>query len=328
MTTESTVCGTVFLVGGGPGDPDLLTVKARRLIDRADVLLYDSLTPGAIVKSAPETTRLIDVGKRPGPDGKRTSQDEINRLLVELAGVHETVVRLKGGDPTVFGRGGEEAVHLAEHGVPFEIVPGISSVLATGATGVPLTHRDHASSLTVVTGHEDPEKEVSSLDWDALAATVAAGGTLVVLMGVRRLPDYTGVLTDSGVDHDTPVAMIQKATWDDEQIVMGTLETIVDERDRAGIEPPALTVIGDVVSVRHRVESWLGRNQDADAPIDPMGTPSNQGGLANGTIDQSPDIGLVDRPSEASQIQALLTASATGIHASEPIESRSRSTDE
>lgn len=328
MTSDHTDSGTVFLVGGGPGDPDLLTVKARRLLDRADVLLYDSLTPEAIVESAAETARRIDVGKRPGPAGARTSQAEINRLLVDLADTHETVVRLKGGDPTVMGRGGEEAIHLAEHGVPFEIVPGISSVLAVGATGVPLSHRDHSSSITVVTGHEAPDKDSSSLDWEALATTVEAGGTLAVLMGVRRLPDYTGVLTEYGVDPDTPVAMIQNATWDDEQIVTGTLETIVDERDSAGIDPPAVTVIGDVVAVRSQVKAWLDREQPTAESADPTIAASGQWGPVDGAGEESTNTGTVGRSAAASHIPTVLAASTQDMPPTKLLESRSRSANE
>jgi len=281
MTTEVADRGTVYLVGAGPGDPDLLTVKARRLIDRADVLLYDSLTPGEIVDSAPAATETIDVGKKPEPDGERTTQAEINRLLVDRACSGDTVVRLKGGDPNVFGRGGEETQHLADRGIPFEVVPGVSSVLATGVTGIPLTHREHASSLTVVTGHEDPEKGESALDWGALADAVAAGGTLVVLMGVRRLPEYTAALRERGVDPDTPVAMIEKATWEDEQTATGTLETIVDARDEEGVEPPAITVIGDVVSVREEVATWLRRADASGFAFESEAIPAP--GLASGT---------------------------------------------
>jgi len=280
MTTDVADRGTVYLVGAGPGDPDLLTVKARRLIDRADALLYDSLTPEAIVESAPPGTEIIDVGKKPGPDDERTTQAEINRLLVDRACAGEAVVRLKGGDPNVFGRGGEETQHLADRGIPFEVVPGVSSVLATGVTGIPLTHREHASSLTVVTGHEDPEKAESALEWSALADTVAAGGTLVVLMGVRRLPEYAAALRDRGVDPDTPVAMVEKATWADEQTVTGTLETVVDARDEAGIEPPAITVIGDVVSVRSEVATWLRRGGASGFSFESEAIPVP--GLANG----------------------------------------------
>jgi uroporphyrin-III C-methyltransferase len=280
MTTEVADRGTVYLVGAGPGDPDLLTVKARRLIDRADVLLYDSLTPPEIVESAPASAETIDVGKKPDPGGERTTQADINRLLVDRACAGDTVVRLKGGDPNVFGRGGEETQHLADREIPFEVVPGVSSVLATGITGIPLTHREHASSLTVVTGHEDPEKEESALDWAALADTVTAGGTLVVLMGVRRLPDYTAALRERGVDPETPVAMIQKATWAEETTATGTLETIVDARDETGIEPPAITVIGDVVSVREEVAAWLRR---ADASGMGFESETIPVGVASGT---------------------------------------------
>jgi uroporphyrin-III C-methyltransferase len=280
MTTDVADRGTVYLVGAGPGDPDLLTVRARRLIDRADVLLYDSLTPPEIVASAPGSTETIDVGKKPGPDGERTTQAEINRLMVDRACGGDTVVRLKGGDPNVFGRGGEETQHLADREIPFEVVPGVSSVLATGVTGIPLTHREHASSLTVVTGHEDPEKAESALDWSAIADTVSAGGTLVVLMGVRRLPDYAAALRARGVDPETPVAMVQKATWDGERTATGTLETIVDARDEAGIEPPAITVVGDVVSVREEVAAWLQRADASGLAFESEAVPIP--GVANG----------------------------------------------
>jgi uroporphyrin-III C-methyltransferase len=284
MTTDVADRGKVYLVGAGPGDPDLLTVKARRLIDRADVLLYDSLTPEAVVESAPAATETVDVGKKPGADGERTTQAEINRLMVDRACAGDTVVRLKGGDPGVFGRGGEEAQHLADREIPLEIVPGVSSVLATGVTGIPLTHREHASSLTVVTGHENPEKEESALDWTALADTVDAGGTLVVLMGVRRLPDYAAALRERGVDPGTPAAMIQKATWAEEATVTATLDTIVDARDDAGIEPPAITVIGDVVSVRGEVEAWLQRAEAEGAGFEAgaVPLPGVAGGIGKG----------------------------------------------
>ncbi len=275
--------GKVFLVGAGPGDPDLLTVKARRVLDRADVLLHDSLTRDAVIESVPATTEVIDVGKKPGPDGKRTTQAEINHLMVDRACAGDTVVRLKGGDPTVFGRGGEEAEHLADREIPFEIVPGVSSVLSTGLTGIPLTHREHASSLTVITGHEDPAKDESSLDWDALARTIASGGTLVVLMGVRRLPGYTRALCERGISEETPVAMIQRASWTDERTVTGTLETIVETRDQAGIEPPAITVIGDVVTVRESVAEWLQRSDARGVTFESDAVPFS--GLANGTGD-------------------------------------------
>ncbi|WP_257299204.1 uroporphyrinogen-III C-methyltransferase [Haloarchaeobius sp. FL176] len=244
--------GFVYLVGSGPGDPDLMTVKARRLLDEADVVLHDKL-PGPEILGTIDEKRREDVGKRAG--GEWTPQEYTNRRLVELAEEGKTVVRLKGGDPFVFGRGGEEAEHLAAHDIPFEYVPGVTSAIAgPGVAGIPVTHRDHASSVSFVTGHEDPTKEESAVDWEALAAT---GGTLVVLMGVGKLPDYTAALREAGMDPATPVALVERATWPDMQVATGTLDTIVDVRDDAGIEPPAITVIGDVAGTRDRVVEFL-----------------------------------------------------------------------
>jgi uroporphyrin-III C-methyltransferase len=254
MSDRSAHHGTVSLVGAGPGDPDLLTVKAYRLLREADAVLTDALVSEAILDDLPESVEIVDVGKRPGPDGERTTQADINRGMVRRARRGQQVVRLKCGDPTIFGRGGEEAEHLASEGIEFETVPGISSAMAAPeVSGVPLTHREHASSLTVITGHEDPSKEKSALDWDALARTVDSGGTLVVLMGVRRLPDYAAALVEGGVAPDTPAAMIERATHEDEYTVTGTLETLPAEAKRVGVSPPAATVIGDVVSVREEV---------------------------------------------------------------------------
>ena len=251
--------GTVYLVGSGPGDPELLTVKARRLLDDADVVLHDKLPGPEIIDLLPEERRE-DVGKRAG--GDRTPQSVTNERLVELAEAGETVVRLKGGDPFVFGRGGEEAAYLAEHGVPFEVVPGVTSAVAgPGAAGIPVTHRDHVSSVSFVTGHEDPTKAESAVDWEALAAT---GGTIVVLMVVGKLPDYTAALRDAGMDPETPVALVERATWADQRVVTGTLDSIVDARDEAGIEPPANTVIGEVAGERDRVAAFLRGYGDND----------------------------------------------------------------
>jgi uroporphyrin-III C-methyltransferase len=257
--SDSEGTGRVQLVGAGPGDPELLTVKAYRLLREADAVLTDALVSEAILADVPPSVEIVDVGKRPGPDGKRTTQAEINQELVRRARRGEQVVRLKCGDAMVFGRGGEEAEYLAQARIPFETVPGISSALAAPAVaGIPLTHREHASSLTVVTGHEDPTKAASSLDWDALARTVAAGGTLVVLMGVRRVADYCEALTTGGVPSDTPAAMIERATHHDEYTVTGTVETLPTDADRVGISPPAATVIGDVVALRDRVIGAFG----------------------------------------------------------------------
>ena len=249
--------GTVYLVGSGPGDPELLTVKARRLIDEADVVLHDKLPGPEILESIPASKRE-DVGKRAG--GEWTPQEYTNRRLVELAEDDNDVVRLKGGDPFVFGRGGEEAQHLAESGIEFEYVPGVTSAIAgPGVAGIPVTHRNHASSVSFVTGHEDPTKDESAIDWDALAAT---GGTIVVLMGVGKLPMYAEALRSAGMDPETPVALVERATWPDQRVATGTLETIVGVRDERGIEPPAITVIGEVAATRADVAAFLrGRSE-------------------------------------------------------------------
>ncbi len=251
-TESSESLSKVYLVGSGPGDPELLTVKARRLIDEADVVLHDKLPGPEILGEIPEAKRE-DVGKR--ADGEWTPQEYTNRRLVELAHEGNTVVRLKGGDPFVFGRGGEEMEHLAANEIPFEVVPGISSAIAgAGVAGIPVTHRDHVSSVSFVTGHEDPTKEESATDWEALAET---NGTLVVLMGVGKLPLYTDALVDAGMDPETPVTLVERATWSEMTVASGTLETIVDVRDQEGIEPPAITVIGSVASVRETVAEFL-----------------------------------------------------------------------
>ncbi|SDE88867.1 uroporphyrinogen-III C-methyltransferase [Halorientalis regularis] len=253
MTTDADIApGKVYLVGSGPGDPDLLTVKAKRLLDEADVVLHDKLPGPDIIEMIPEENRE-DVGKR--ARGERTSQQYTNERLAELAHEGKTVVRLKGGDSFVFGRGGEEMVYLAEHGVPFEVVPGVTAAIAgPGVAGIPVTHRDYASSVSFVTGHEDPTKEDSAVDWGALADT---GGTIVVLMGVGKLPEYTRELRAAGMDPNTPVALVERGTWPDQQVATGTLDTIVEARDDAGIEPPAVTVIGDVARERQRVVKFL-----------------------------------------------------------------------
>ncbi|MFC6837343.1 uroporphyrinogen-III C-methyltransferase [Halomarina ordinaria] len=254
--------GRVSLVGSGPGDPDLLTVKARRLLEDADVVLHDKLPGPAILDLIPEDRRE-DVGKRAG--GERTSQEYTNDRLVELAREGKHVVRLKGGDPFVFGRGGEEAEHLAASGVPFEVVPGVTSAVAGPAVaGIPVTHRDHASSVTFVTGHEDPTKPESAVDWGALAAT---GGTLVVLMGVGKLPEYTRELREAGLSDDTPVALVERATWPDQRVAVGTLADIVDVRDREGISPPAITVVGEVAGTRERLLDFLANGRGADDEV-------------------------------------------------------------
>ena len=255
--------GMVYLVGSGPGDPDLLTVKAARLIETADVVLHDKLPGPEILGRIPEAKRE-DVGKRAG--GEWTPQEYTNRRLAELAHDGKTVVRLKGGDPFVFGRGGEEAEHLADAGIPFEIVPGVTSAIAGPAVaGIPVTHREYTSSVSFVTGHEDPTKDESAVDWEALAAT---GGTIVVLMGVGKLPAYVAELRNAGLAANTPVALVERATWPGMAVATGTLDTIVDVRDTAGIEPPAITVIGAVAATRDRIVDFLQNRYDANSAED------------------------------------------------------------
>ncbi|WP_254532243.1 uroporphyrinogen-III C-methyltransferase [Natrinema gelatinilyticum] len=264
--------GTVYLVGSGPGDPELLTVRAIRLLEAADIVLHDKLPGPEIIESLPEDRRE-DVGKRAG--GERTPQSEINERLVELARAGKSVVRLKGGDPFVFGRGGEEAEYLAAHEVPFEVVPAITAAIAAPAVaGIPVTHRDHASSVSFVTGHEDPTKPESAVDWEALAAT---GGTIVVLMGVGRLPDYTAALREAGMAPDTPVALVERGTRPGQRVATGTIETIVDVRDEADISPPAVTVIGDVAGTRESVADFLRNDYGAAADAESEAAADSEG---------------------------------------------------
>lgn len=254
----STATGSVYLVGAGPGDPDLLTVRASRLLEDAEVILHDSLVdPRIIEKIPPPGTTVIDVGKRPG-QGRRWRQDEINRCMAKMSEEMDTVVRLKGGDPTVFGRGGEEAEYLAEHGIPFEFVPGVTSAIAAPElAGIPLTHREYASSLTVVTGHEDPTKDESALDWEALASNITAGGTLVILMGVGRLEENLEALRSRGVPLDTPVGVVENAARPNELVVVDNLATVVDRSRKVGLKSPAVVIVGEVVAVRDTLVECL-----------------------------------------------------------------------
>ncbi len=237
--------GKVYLVGSGPGDPELLTMKARRLIDTADVVIYDQLPGKAILDSIPQNTEKIDAGKFAGDH--RLSQWETNELIIKKAKEGKMVVRLKGGDPYMFGRGGEEAEVLVEAGVEFEVVPGITSAIAAPAyAGIPVTHRDHASMVTFITGHEDPTKDETALDWETLARF---DGTIVIFMGVKMLGRNTGELLKFGKDPKTPVALIERGTRPDQRVTIGTLETIADIAKEQGVKAPAITLIGDVVKL-------------------------------------------------------------------------------
>ncbi|MCX9024896.1 MAG: uroporphyrinogen-III C-methyltransferase [Candidatus Methanoperedens sp.] len=241
--------GKVYLVGSGPGDPELLTIKAKRLIESAEVILYDQLPGEAILKMLPESAEKIDVGKYAG--NHKLSQWQINELLVKRAKEGKIVVRLKGGDPYLFGRGGEEAQTLAQEGIEVEIVPGITSAIAVPAyAGIPITHRDYASMVTFITGHEDPEKEDTALDWELLARFK---GTLVILMGVSMLPRNVKELVKHGKSIDTPVAVIERGTRPDQRVTIGTLADIVGLCKQRNVKAPAITVIGDVVKLHHEL---------------------------------------------------------------------------
>jgi uroporphyrinogen III methyltransferase/synthase len=236
----------VYLVGAGPGDPGLITVKGKECIQTADVIIYDFLASPALLKYARKSVELIYVGKKGGDH--TLSQDQINALIVEKAKTGGTVTRLKGGDPFIFGRGGEEAEVLFKAGVSFEIVPGVTSAIAAPAyAGIPLTHRKLTSTLAFVTGHEDPKKEETSINWAALATGI---GTLVFLMGVKNLPKITRQLMDHGKSPGTPVALVRWGTTPSQVTVSGTLETIVEKVRSTGLKAPALIVVGDVVNLR------------------------------------------------------------------------------
>ena len=232
---------TVYLVGAGPGDPGLLTRRGEALLRAADVVVFDRLASQELLALAPDGAELVDVGKAPG-DVVMT-QDDINALLVAHGAAGREVVRLKGGDPFVFGRGGEEAEACIAAGVPFEVVPGVTSAIAAAAyAGVPVTHRRVSTSFTVVTGHEDPTKGATDTDWDALART---GGTLVVLMGAGRLAQITKALIAGGRAESTPVAAVRFGTRPDQRTVRATLGTIAE----IGVDPPSAIVIGDVAAL-------------------------------------------------------------------------------
>jgi len=237
--------GRVYLVGSGPGGPGLLTMRAREVIDGADVILYDQLPGEEIIATLPAAAELIDCGKYGG--SHTLKQHEIEALMVERAKAGMTVVRLKGGDPFLFGRGGEELEVLREHGIPVEVVPGVTSAIAVPEmVGIPVTHRRYASEVTFITGHEDPTKPESALNWEALSRLK---GTLVILMGVKNLPAITVALIEHGKDPGTPVAIIERGLRPDQRVTVGVLADIVEKARATGVRPPAVIVIGGVVNL-------------------------------------------------------------------------------
>ena len=244
--------GTVYLIGAGPGDPGLLTLKAKNLIETADVVVYDYLASPYLLDFARPDAQIIYVGKKGGDH--TLTQDKINLLLVDKAKQGFDVARLKGGDPFVFGRGGEEAQILLEHGVSYEVVPGVTSAIAAPAyAGIPVTHREHTSFVSFITGHEDPTKKDSSMQWDVYAKSNA---TLVFLMGVKNLSNIVKNLVDHGKPADTPAALVRWGTTTRQQSVTGTLDNIVDRVKKARLKSPAIIVIGHVVSLRQEL-AWF-----------------------------------------------------------------------
>ncbi len=241
------------MVGAGPGDPGLITVRGKSLLERAEVVVYDYLASPKLLKHVPKEAELIYAGKKGGVKHTHT-QEEINQMLVDWAASGKTVIRLKGGDPFIFGRGGEEVETLAESGVPFEVVPGVTSATAAATyAGIPITHREHTASVAFLTGHEDPTKPGSNIDWAKLAT---GAGTLVVYMGIKNLPIIVKNLVDNGRDPKTPVAVVRWASTPEQRSVVGTLETIADIVRENEIKPPALIIVGEVVTLRDKID-WF-----------------------------------------------------------------------
>ncbi len=242
----------VYLVGAGPGDPGLITVRGKQCIENSDVIIYDYLASPALLDFASQDSELIYVGKKGGDH--TLAQDKINELIVEKAKKGATVCRLKGGDPFIFGRGGEEAEELVANAIPFEVVPGVTSAIAAAAyAGIPLTHRKLTATLAFITGHEDPHKKESNIDWESLAVGF---GTLVFFMGVKNLPDITQKLIANGRSPETPVALVRWGTTPRQTTVTGTLGNISERVKQAGLKPPAIIVVGEVVQLRKALK-WF-----------------------------------------------------------------------
>ena len=244
--------GVVYLVGAGPGDPGLITVRGLDVLRNADVVMHDRLVPESLLDEARSDAIVINVGKTPGETGR--SQQEINELLVEHCRTGKTVCRLKGGDPFVFGRGGEEAMALAEAGLKWEVVPGVTSAIAAPAyAGIPVTHRGVSSAVMVVTGSEDPAGPGNGVDWEAAAAF---DGTLVVLMAWRNLPDIVEALSSRGVPDERPAAAIERGTLNTQRVAAGALGNIAARTHAAGLGPPLALVVGDVAALRKEL-AWF-----------------------------------------------------------------------
>ena len=237
--------GKVYLVGAGPGDPNLITLKAIDVIKKADVVLYDRLVSKKILNMIPKRAESIYVGRAVGDD--TTHQDNTNELMVKFAKLKKTVVRLKGGDPIIFGRGGEEAELLKSFKIKYEIIPGITSGIGSATyAGIPLTHRQFASSVVFVTGHEDPEKKIETVKWKKIAKSV---DTIVIMMGLSRIGIITKKLIDGGMDKSMPVAVIQNGTTSKQRMIKGTVSNIASKIKKNNIKPPTNIIIGRVVDL-------------------------------------------------------------------------------
>ncbi len=253
MKEKSGNLGKVYLVGAGPGDPGLITVRGKYLLERAQVVVYDYLASRKLLKHVPSDAEFIYAGKKGGAKHMHT-QEEINQMLVDHALAGKIVVRLKGGDPFIFGRGGEELEKLFEANVPFEVVPGVTSATAAATyAGIPITHRNYTASVAFLTGHEDPTKENSNIDWEKLAT---GAGTIVVYMGIKNLPIIVDNLLKHGRDPKTPVAVVRWASTPEQRTVVGSLDTIKDVVKDAGIKPPSLIIVGEVVKLRNTID-WF-----------------------------------------------------------------------
>lgn len=252
MNQVTTKVGKVYLVGAGPGDLGLLTLRGKECLEEADAVLYDYLANPALLDYVPAEAERIYVGRR--GRGHYQDQQEVNRLIIEKAREGKVVVRLKGGDPFVFGRGGEEAEAIAAAGLPFEVVPGVTSAVAVPAyAGIPVTHRTLASTVAFVTGHEDPAKDAATLEWPRLAS---GNGTVVFLMGMKNLPAIVDHLLREGKSSETPVALIRWGTRSSQRTVVGTLKDIVGKAEAAELEPPTVIVVGEVVRLREQL-NWF-----------------------------------------------------------------------
>ena len=323
--TRMNTLGKVYLVGAGPGDPELITVKARRVLARADVVFHDALVHPELLTHCKLSARIVYVGKRAGRVGQR--QSEINQQLEDAARAGHVVVRLKGGDPYLFGRGSEEAEHLYAAGIEFEVVPGVPSPLAaTAYAGFSLTHRDLASSVAYLTATESPEKDQSAHDWSKLAT---ATQTLVIFMGMRKLPSLMQLLIEHGRSPECPAAVIQSASLPSQRTVVGTVATIAQLAEAAEIKMPALTVVGDVLNLRDRLRWYdtkplFGKRVLVTRPAGQHGTLSQALRDAGAEPIEIPTIRIVppsdpepitEAVEQLSSYQWVLLTSANGVDA-------------